>query len=101
MIDENYLKKIQKIIFNFLDPKEIQAFIYGSRALGFAHRYSDIDIGIIGKKKIPANILSQIDEMLEESDLPYIVEVVDFSNVSKEFKNLALKKIIPLNIYAG
>jgi len=86
-------KEIKKIIFRFLNKKDYQVFIFGSRAKGKAKRYSDYDIGIFGKRPVKWNILAKIEETLEESNLPYKVEVVDFSFVSPEFRNVALSKI--------
>lgn len=86
-------EKIKKIIFQFLNPKEYQVFIFGSRATAKAQKYSDYDIGIFGRKPVPGRILAMIEEALEESDLPYKVEIVDFSLVSANFKKVALTKI--------
>ena len=85
-------KEIKKIIFQFLDPKEYQVFIFGSRATGKARKYSDYDIGILGKKPVPLKVLGKIEEALEESDLPYKIEVVDFSLLPSDFKKVALSK---------
>ena len=79
--------EIKNIIFQFLDPEEYGVFIFGSRATGKAKKYSDYDIGILGTKSVPLNILAKINEALEESNLPYRVDVVDFSLVSKDFKD--------------
>ena len=86
-------EEIKDIIFRFLDPKEYQVFIFGSRVTGRAEKYSDYDVGIWSKKPVPWNILAEIEEMLEESNLPYKVDVVDFSLVSSDFKKVALSKI--------
>jgi len=86
-------EKIKKIIFQFLNPKEYQVFIFGSRVIGKAKKYSDYDIGIFGKKPVPWHILSAIEEALEESDLPYKIDVVDFHSVASNFKKVALSKI--------
>ena len=86
-------QKIKEIIFQFLNSKEYQAFIFGSRVIGKAKKFSDYDVGIWSKKPVPWHILSKIENALEESDLPYNVDVVDFSLVSKNFKKLALTKI--------
>ena len=86
-------KKIKEIIYRFLDPKEYQVFIFGSRAVGKSKKYSDYDVGIFGKKSVPATKMVLIEEALEESDLPYKVDVVDFSLVSADFKKVALSKI--------
>jgi uncharacterized protein len=91
-------EKIKDIIFRFLDSKEYEVFIFGSRVKGKAKKYSDYDIGIKGKKAVPGYILTMIEEALEESDLPYKVDIVDFSLVSPEFSQIALSKIKKLSI---
>ena len=85
--------EIKKIIFQFLDPKKYQVFIFGSRVKGKARKYSDYDIGILGKRPLPSYLKVLIEEALEESDLPFKVDIVDFSKVSEDFKKVALKKI--------
>jgi len=85
--------EIKKIIFQFLNPKDYQVFIFGSRVTGKAKKFSDYDVGIFGKKPVPWHVLSEIEEALEESDLPYKVDVVDFSLVTSNFKKVALLKI--------
>lgn len=97
MIDKKTTKIIKKIIFRFLDPQKNKVFIFGSHALGNAVKFSDIDIGIESEKEIDLLTLSEIEEVFEESDLPYKVEIVDFSTVSEQFKKVALEKIILLN----
>jgi len=84
---------IEEIIFKFLEPKEYKVFIFGSRVTGKAEKFSDYDIGILGEKSVPGEKLALIEEAFEESDLPFKVEVVDFSLVSSKFKKIALSKI--------
>ena len=86
-------EKIKKIIFQFLNPKDYKVFIFGSRATGKAKKYSDYDIGIVGKRPVPSAIKVLIEEALEESDLPYNVDIVDFSLVSANFRKVSLSKI--------
>lgn len=86
-------KDIRRIIFKFLNPLDYKVFIFGSRSTGRAKKYSDFDIGIIGKKPVPWRILSLIEETFEESDLPYKIDIVDFSLASQGFREVALSKI--------
>ena len=97
MIATNDLKTIKSILFSRLKPDEVHAFIYGSWAVGNNRKFSDIDIGIESKKPISTEALGYIREAFEESDFPYIVEIVDFKNVSAQFQEVAKQKIIPLN----
>lgn len=85
-------EQIKKIIFRFLDLKEYQVFIFGSWATGKAKKFSDYDVGIWGKKPLPSVTKVLIEEALEESDLPYKVDVVDFSLLPQKFKKVALSK---------
>ena len=96
-VSKKTAKEIKDIISRFLDPKEYQVFIFGSRVTGKAEKYSDYDIGIFGEKPISFETLGLIDEAFENSDLPYIINVVDFSMVPKNFKKIALSKIKILN----
>lgn len=97
MLNQQLRKDITKIVFRYLDPTKDKIFIFGSRAIGENRKFSDVDLGIISKRKIPYMLISDLEEAFEESDIPYKVEIVDFSTVSKRFKNLALKKIVSLN----
>lgn len=97
MLNERTTKALKKILFQLLDPKKDKAFIFGSWAIGNARKFSDIDIGIQSSRRVSSEILSNLQEAFEESDIPYIVEVVDFNTVSEKFKKLALEKIINLN----
>ncbi len=85
--------EIKKIIFKYLSPKDHQVFLFGSRAVGNNNTKSDYDVGILGPKEIPTLNLSAIREELENSNIVYKVDVVDFNRVSPRFKGLALKKI--------
>jgi type I restriction enzyme S subunit len=76
-----------------LNPKEYQVFIFGSRATGKSKKFSDFDIGIWGKKPIPSHLVALIEEALEDSDLPYKVDIVDFSLLPTKFRKVALSKI--------
>lgn len=90
---KNPEKEIKKIIFNFLNPLEYRVFIFGSRATGKSKKFSDYDIGILGEKPIPWKTLALIEEVFENSDLPFDVDIVDFSLVSQGFRKIALSKI--------
>lgn len=97
MLDKVTVSKIKKIIFQFLDPQKDRVFIFGSRAIGNGRKFSDIDIGVKSNKQINSITLSDIEEAFEESNIPYTVDVVDFSQVSANFNEVAKQKIIYLN----
>ena len=87
-------KKIKEIILESIDDgKKYRLFIFGSRVSGQSRKYSDYDIGIEGKEVIPFAMLAKIKIALNDSELPYKIDVVDFSAVSKKFRDQALINI--------
>ncbi len=96
-MDDEAFAYIKSVLREYLDGGKNTAFLFGSRATGEAQKYSDFDIGIEGKP-LEAMTWFNITEEFENSNLPYIVEVVDFNKVSEEFRQEAKKKIIPIEL---
>ena len=90
---KDYLGEMKKIIANYLDLQEYRLFLFGSRSEGTNRRFSDYDLGVLGPKKVSASDLALMSADLDDSDIPYRVEVVDFQNVSENFRRSAMKKI--------
>lgn len=96
-MDDILIQDVKDVTFKFLNPNDCKVFVFGSRATGTNVKFSDIDLGVEPKKTIPSGVISDIEEAFENSDLPYMVDVVDFSKVSPQFKEVAMKKVIYLN----
>jgi len=96
MLDKRLKRQIKGIVEKYLPVGGYRIFIFGSRATGESRRFSDVDLGILGSKRLPGHVLVQIEEELENSRIPFKIDVVDFKRVSDEFSDLALKKVIYL-----
>jgi len=90
--NQKYLAQIKEIIFSVIDTREYKVFLFGSRATKKFNRYSDVDIGVLGNKPI-GNAYYKIINKIEESDIPYRVDIVDFILVDEKFKEIALQEI--------
>ena len=97
MLQKKYLDQINQVLWQHLDKTRDKAFIFGSWAIGDNRKFSDIDIGIESDRKLSLQLISQLQEAFEESNLPYAVEVVDFSGTTEQFKEVAKQATIPLN----
>ena len=89
------LQKITSVLEKYLDKKEFNFFLYGSRAKWDFFFRSDYDIWILGKVKIDDSTKYKIEEEFE--NIPALIDFTDFSNVSDDFKKIAMKDIIWLN----
>lgn len=59
-------------------------YAYGSRTKGNARKFSDLDLCY--QENIPRQVIYQIQEELEESNLPFIVELVNWKHMRTEFR---------------
>ncbi|MBC8120708.1 MAG: nucleotidyltransferase domain-containing protein [Gemmatimonadaceae bacterium] len=60
--------------------------MFGSWVKNTQHRNSDIDLAILSHQPLPGGLLATLREQLEESTIPYRVDVVDLSAASPEFQ---------------
>ncbi len=66
-------------------------WMFGSRVEGHAHRASDIDLAIIHDQPLPTDVLSNLRYALEESDLPYRVDLVEWATTHPTFRQIIQK----------
>ena len=91
--EEKLKKEILEIVGKYLDLKKYKVFFFGSRVRGDNFPRADIDIGILGPEPVPAKIKFQIEEELEKIPTLYKFDLVDFREVSEDFKKEVLKNI--------
>jgi predicted nucleotidyltransferase len=84
---------VKEIVLKRVPLADYSVFLFGSRAVGNNHEMSDIDVGIWGEKPLSAMIKLNLEEELEESDILLKVDLIDFYQVSQDFKDEALTKI--------
>jgi hypothetical protein len=70
---------------------QVTLYLFGSRARGDYRSESDIDIALDTGKSIDPFILSTIQEEVEESIIPFTVDIVDMHNIAETLKNQIIK----------
>ena len=72
----------------------IEVWAYGSRVNGDAHEGSDLDLVIRtpSLEKLPLDILLDLKEKIQESNIPIVVELFDWARLPEIFhKNILAK----------
>jgi len=95
-LEKPYLKALKAIVAEQVDTNTWQPVIFGSRGSGRAQKFSDIDLGFIGDKPLPAKVEVGLWEALDDSDIPYVVDIVDLSAVQPEFRALAEQTMVEI-----
>ena len=80
------LNTVREIMLERLKNYRARVYLFGSQATGKARLHSDIDIAILPLQPIPSLALSEIRDLLENSDVIRHVEIVDLSEVDEMFR---------------
>ncbi len=91
------LEEVRRLVFQTVGDNDARVYLFGSWARGEATQLSDIDVAIDPPTPLPRGTLARLREQLEESSVPYHVDVVDLSRADPEFRRRVLAEGIPWN----
>ena len=89
---DKYLERVKEIVLGHLEGHEARVFLFGSHARGNAWRFSDVDVAIDPRLPLPPELLAEMKDALEESTVPWRVDLVDLSTASAEFRERVLRE---------
>ena len=89
-ISDIQMEEVLNILERYVPDMEVWAF--GSRVKGNAKSYSDLDLLIIGDEKMSINQWGELKEAFQESDLPFRVDLLDWHQISPEFRQVIKQK---------
>lgn len=95
MEKEEIKKEAVKIVRKYL-PREYKIFLFGSWAKGDALETSDLDIGILGEKEVPWELMHKILEDIEEIPTLRSIDIVDLKSTGENYTNKILEYAKPL-----
>lgn len=92
-IKPKYLQELRTIFNNYCPKSTIWA--YGSRVGGDSHDGSDLDLAVktFGDKNCS---LAKLKEILNDSDIPFLIDILEFDNISESFQKEILKNYIEI-----
>lgn len=88
-------QKHWQIIQTILSKYPYTFYAFGSRVKNKAKKFSDFDLCY--KETIPGHIITTIEGELEDSDLPFKVELIDWNHCDTDFQQLIEKDLVPLS----
>jgi predicted nucleotidyltransferase len=83
-LDEKYLDEIRWILTGKVPDCEVRAF--GSRLEGKVKKFSDLDLVLVGGEKLNWRRIESLKDVFSSSDIPIIVDVIDWHAISDEFR---------------
>ena len=84
--DVSVLDRVKEIVRQTLASMPVDVYLFGSRASGRPRATSDVDVAIDAVAPLPPGVLATLREALEESTVPYRVDVVDLAETDSDFR---------------
>lgn len=81
---DEVLDKVRQMLLNELNATSSRIYLFGSWARGEQRRSSDIDIAVEHQGTITPSQFAAVRERLEESHIPYRVDVVDLTKAGDD-----------------
>ncbi|WP_138418768.1 nucleotidyltransferase family protein [Aquibacillus sediminis] len=81
---EEILKQLRDILLNELIHEKVRVYLFGSWARQEEKNSSDIDIAIEPEFELSPMKWTDLIDTVEESTIPYKVEIVNLNHVGKE-----------------
>jgi predicted nucleotidyltransferase len=88
-LDEKTKQKIIAVILALMP--DVKIYLFGSRARGTNRPMADIDIALDGGKELSRADVDEIKSMFKESNIMYVIDVVDFHSITELMQQQILK----------
>jgi len=92
-LSAKHLEMVKRILSSSLNTQKV--YVFGSRARNEAKAFSDLDLCIDGDE-LSFSSVSALKDAFSESDLPYFVDLVQKTRMSKGFYALVKGDFIEL-----
>lgn len=79
-------EEVKRILKTHVPEYDVWAF--GSRVTGTAKPYSDLDLAVITEHPLPLAKKADLITALEESDLTFRVDIVDWATTNEKFRRI-------------
>ena len=90
-VKEEYLKELKDIFTKYCPKAEIWA--YGSRVKNDCHSGSDLDM-VVKAFNEDNKHLCELKDLLNESDIPFLIDIQDFEKLPKYFQDEIKKEYV-------
>ena len=83
------------MVLDALGEHDAAVWLFGSCARGQPQRHSDIDVAILPRDELPLGFFGELQADIEESTIPYDVDIVDLSHAAPALVDEVRREGIP------
>lgn len=85
-VDPAHLAMVRAILARHI-PEGIAVWAFGSRATGKPKPFSDLDLALESDAPLPPGLIGDLAQAFEDSDLPWKVDVAEWSELSQAIRD--------------
>jgi predicted nucleotidyltransferase len=85
------IEELRRIVLDALAEHDVAVYLFGSMATGPVRHASDIDVAILPREDLPPAFLALLADNIEESTIPYDVDLVDLRTVDPSFREKVMR----------
>lgn len=90
-IRERAIETLHRLVLEALGERQAAVYLFGSHARGEVRHASDIDVAILAREELPPAFFALLADKIEESTIPYDVDLVDLREVSAAFRDKVVR----------
>ncbi len=88
------IEMVKAILKQWIPNQKVVAF--GSRVIGAAKPFSDLDLAIYNDKPLPAATMAHLRDAFSASNLPFKVDLVETVTIDKKFLKIIESHTYPI-----
>jgi uncharacterized protein len=81
------IEELRRMVLAALGDDDAAVWLFGSCARGEPKQHSDIDIAILPRGELPSGFFANLAADIEESDIPYDVDLVDLRHAGPAMRD--------------
>ena len=93
-VSADALRFVQDALARYVPDREVR--VIGSRARGPAKPFSDLDLVVMGEDPLDLLTRARLRDAFDESDLPFVVDIVEWATSSGAFRQIITRTGVPL-----
>lgn len=82
VIRKQAIEELRSLVLEALGDHDAAVWLFGSCACGEPRQHSDIDVAILPRDEVPFGFFGELEADIEESTIPYDVDLVDLRNAN-------------------
>ena len=94
-IREQAITELQRLVLAALGEHDAAVWLFGSCARGDVRQHSDIDVAILPREDLPIGFFGELEADIEESTIPYDVDLVDLRHADGALVDAVRREGIP------